>query len=60
MPLKDKEDLVHKGTGRMLRSTGDKDRQRLLTLPDKYAATMPGTLLRYTIDKLDGKKKPPI
>jgi 3-methyladenine DNA glycosylase AlkD len=55
--LKDKEDLVHKGTGWMLRFAGDKDRKRLLAFLDKYAATMPRTLLRYSIEKLDKKQK---
>ncbi|MES1226786.1 MAG: DNA alkylation repair protein, partial [Bacteroidota bacterium] len=55
--LKDKEDLIHKGTGWMLRFAGDKDRQRLLAFLDKYAAEMPRTLLRYTIEKLDKKRK---
>ncbi len=49
----DKEDLVNKGTGWMLRAAGDKDRPRLLKFLDKYAATMPRALLRYAIEKLD-------
>ncbi len=49
----DEEDLVHKGTGWMLRFAGDKDRKRLLEFLDKYAATMPRTLLRYSIEKLE-------
>ncbi|HUR67216.1 MAG TPA: DNA alkylation repair protein [Chitinophagaceae bacterium] len=57
MLVKDKEDLVHKGTGWMLRFAGDKDRKRLLGFLDKYAATMPRTLLRYSIEKLDKKMK---
>jgi 3-methyladenine DNA glycosylase AlkD len=49
----DKEDLVNKGTGWMLRSAGDVDRKRLLAFLDKHAATMPRVLLRYSIEKLD-------
>jgi 3-methyladenine DNA glycosylase AlkD len=49
----DSEDLVHKGTGWMLRFAGDKDIKRLLAFLDKYAATMPRTLLRYSIEKLE-------
>jgi hypothetical protein len=49
----DKEDLVNKGTGWMLRAAGDVDRQRLLEFLDKHAATMPRILLRYSIEKLD-------
>jgi 3-methyladenine DNA glycosylase AlkD len=55
--LKDKEDLVHKGTGWMLRSAGDKDRKRLLEFLDKHATTMPRVLLRYSIEKLDKKQR---
>ena len=53
MLVTDKEDLVHKGTGWMLRTAGDKDPKRLLGFLDKYAATMPRVLLRYSIEKLD-------
>lgn len=55
--LKDKEDLVHKGTGWMLRFAGDKDKKKLLAFLDKYAASMPCVLLRYSIEKLDKKIK---
>lgn len=49
----DEEDLVNKGTGWMLRAAGDVDRPRLLAFLEKYAATMPRVLLRYSIEKLD-------
>ncbi len=51
--LRDKEDLVHKATGWMLRFAGDKDRQRLLKFLDKHAGIMPRVALRYTIEHLD-------
>lgn len=57
MLLKDNEDLVHKATGWMLRFSGDKDLARLLSFLDKYAATMPRTALRYSIEKLDKKQR---
>jgi len=57
MLLKDKEDLVHKATGWMLRSAGDKDRKQLLAFLDKNAATMPRVLLRYSIEKLDKNQR---
>lgn len=53
----DKEDLIHKATGWMLRFAGDKDPKMLLSFLDKYAATMPRTLLRYAIEKLSPKQK---
>ncbi|HKP31933.1 MAG TPA: DNA alkylation repair protein, partial [Chitinophagaceae bacterium] len=55
--VNDKEDLIHKGTGWMLRFAGDVDRKRLLGFLEKHAATMPRTLLRYSIEKLDKKQK---
>jgi 3-methyladenine DNA glycosylase AlkD len=53
----DPEDLVNKGTGWMLRAAGDVDRQRLLQFLDKYAATMPRVLLRYSIEKLSKSER---
>lgn len=55
--LKDKEDLVHKATGWMLRFAGDKDRARLLKFLDQHGATMPRTALRNSIEKLDQKQR---
>jgi 3-methyladenine DNA glycosylase AlkD len=48
----DQEDLIHKATGWMLRYAGDKDPARLREYLDRYAATMPRTMLRYSIEKL--------
>jgi 3-methyladenine DNA glycosylase AlkD len=55
--LKDKEDLVHKATGWMLRTAGEKDRKRLLEFLDQHAATMPRVLLRYSIEKLSKSER---
>ena len=55
--LGDKEDLVHKATGWMLRFAGDKDRPRLLKFLDQYAATMPRVALRYSMEHLDKKQR---
>jgi len=51
--VKDDQDLIHKATGWMLRAAGGRDRKRLLSFLDKHAATMPRTLLRYSIEHLD-------
>jgi 3-methyladenine DNA glycosylase AlkD len=53
----DKEDLVHKAVGWMLRFTGDKDMKRLTQFLDIYAATMPRTMLRAAIEKLEKSKR---
>lgn len=53
MLIDDSEDLVHKGTGWMLRAAGEVDRPRLLAFLDKHAATMPRVLLRYSVERLD-------
>lgn len=57
MLLRDKEDLVHKAAGWMLRFAGDKDKKRLLQFLDKHAAAMPRVMLRNAIEKFDKKAK---
>ena len=53
MLLDDREDLIHKATGWMLRSTGDVAMPVLRAFLDEHAATMPRTALRYASEKLD-------
>ena len=55
--LQDDQDLIHKGTGWMLRAAGDADRKKLLAFLDAHAATMPRTLLRYSLEHLDKKQR---
>ena len=55
--LHDKQDLINKATGWMLRFAGDQDRSRLLRFLDEHAATMPRVTLRYTIEHLDKKQR---
>lgn len=55
--VKDKEDLVHKATGWMLRFAGAKNKKILISFLDRYAATMPRTLLRYSIEHFTKKGK---
>lgn len=51
MLLSDKEDLIHKATGWMLREAGKKDKKRLVTFLSNNSKNMPRTMLRYAIEK---------
>lgn len=50
--MDDKEDLIHKAVGWMLRELGKKDEAVLKTFLKKYHKKMPRTALRYAIERL--------
>lgn len=55
--LADKEDLMHKVTGWMLREAGKRDTARLESYIQNHVSQMPRTMLRYAIEKLPAKKR---
>jgi 3-methyladenine DNA glycosylase AlkD len=52
--MKDKEDLMHKAVGWMLRECGKRvSKENLRVFLDKWAGSMPRTMLRYSLEHFD-------
>jgi 3-methyladenine DNA glycosylase AlkD len=57
MLVDDKEDLIHKVVGGMLRTVAIHDKPRVEAFLDRHAATMPRVMLRYAIEHFAPKER---
>ncbi len=55
--LHDKEDLIHKVCGWMLREMGKRNPTQLKTFLDQHVKDMPRTMLRYAIEKMTPEER---
>ncbi|MBI4210021.1 MAG: DNA alkylation repair protein [Candidatus Diapherotrites archaeon] len=55
--MNDKNDLIHKASGWMLREVGKRSEKTLREFLDEHSRQMPRTMLRYSIERLDPASK---
>ena len=53
----DKEDLIHKALGWMLREVGKKSKDTLVSFLEKNCTNLPRTTLRYAIEKMNPQER---
>lgn len=55
--INDKQELIHKASGWMLREVGKKDKKVLINFLNRNYKKMPRIMLRYSIERLSDKEK---
>ena len=55
--ISDKEDLIHKAVGWMLREIGKRNKKKEISFLKKYYKKMPRTMLRYSIERFSESEK---